>query len=218
MYEVITLELRWESDYRRAWFINCSKEYNSIQDIAKDYGSRSYDLRILYHATYKNQENIKDPATGYVPKTYFCKPTIDFPMYRRFSGWSVGLQHDYKYPSRRIVIYKNDINVSMVTIYMAAMEVYKNLKRDSLGRIISHRHYWRSRHSSAAQMRWPTTKNELVKNDALNCDRDDLEEIGYSGHLLKARKRWLPTAWDDLHTDKGNTWKTHRKKQYRIKS
>ncbi len=216
MYELITFELRWVSEFRRAWFIEHVDYYSSISEIARDYGQNPYRLRYVYRAAYKPLDKVKDPFCFFThyPKTYYYKS--DFPKYG--SSWHSNRSYHPGFPDHKIAVFKNDVPVSMVTVYMAALAHYKNLPRDVHGRVINQRRHWRKRHNSAAQMRWPTTKNELVKNDALNCDRDDLKEIGYSGHLLKARKRWIPTAWDDLHTDKGNTWKTHRKKQYRVKN
>lgn len=217
MYELITFELYWVSEFRRAWFVENVKYYSSISEIARDYGRSTYRLSEVYRAAYKSLDNVKDPLCFFThyPKTYYHK--TDLSKYRHGIGYRHSNYHP-NYPHRKIAVFKHNVRVSMVTVYMAAIEYWKGLPRDIHGRVIDHKPWRHRRHNSAHRGRSPRTKNESTWNDALEHDRMDLEDLGYSWHHLKARTRWLPTTWDDLVTNKGNTWKTHRKKQYRVKN
>lgn len=202
MYKIITFELRFYNGYgnKRAWYANKERDFATVGDIAKHYGADGWRLGFLYRAAYKDSAREE--------RIFFKGPTEFNYSDSKLNYWQ----------STRVIAFDaNGDRVSMVTLYMAAVEHFKSLKRDAHGRIIRHaRRFYRSR--SGHRMRYQiNTNGERKMNGALSDDREDLEELGYRKSMLKHRKRWLPSSWDDLSTYKGSGWKCNRDKQYREK-
>ncbi len=57
------------------------------------------------------------------------------------------------------------------------------------------------------------TTNEIRARHGLVADRDELETEGF---LVKSRRSWIPSAWDDIsRTRDGRSWKNYRRTKWR---
>lgn len=101
-----------------------------------------------------------------------------------------------------------------VTLYMRALAMWKSRKRDRLGRVAAS---LLSRYKSHVRRcrRSPTTLSEIRAREGLFLDRLELEELGHRRHKL-ARKRFIPSARDDLHYRGDGSWKSHRRTKYKV--
>lgn len=65
--------------------------------------------------------------------------------------------------------------------------------------------------ASAQYFRYPKTLQELKNIDALYHD-DDMKDLKVK---IRAKRKYIPTSWDDFWRDKPRSWKKQRKHQWK---